>query len=55
MALEVLHRSLVFLRCGEGLEGAQISSFGCLGVLFSRIQSIAARFELSDHGAAAWL
>jgi len=50
MALEILHRSLVLLRFREGGEGAQISSFGRFGILFSRIQPIAASLEFFDHG-----
>src|SRR6266496_1984206 len=48
MPFEVLHRFFVFLRRSPCLERAEISSFPCLRILLSRIQSIAG-FNFSDH------
>lgn len=49
MPFEKLHRTLVLLCRGAGLEGTKVSTFACLRVLFPRIQPVAARGEFSDH------
>src|SRR5262249_16917996 len=48
-SLEVLHGTLVCLRCFPRTEGTQIAPFPSLGISFTRIQSILARFQLSNH------
>ena len=48
-SLEVLHCTLVCLRCFPRTEGTQIAPFPSLGISFTRIQSILARFQLSNH------
>jgi hypothetical protein len=48
-ALEELHGALVFLgRCTRG-ERSEVSTPAGLSVLLSRIKTIFAGFELSDH------
>jgi hypothetical protein len=49
MVLEVLHRFLVFLRCGARLKRAEVSPFSGLRILLPRVQAITARFKFSDH------
>jgi hypothetical protein len=46
---EVLHSSLVILCCLECIERTQISPLPCLRIFFTRIQTVFARTELSDH------
>src|SRR5262245_44406011 len=48
-ALEILHRALVLLSRGPGLERAEIAAPSGLRILLARIEAIAG-FELADHG-----
>lgn len=50
MSLEVLDRPLMFLGSGSGVEGSQVAPFARLWILFSRIQTVFAGFQFSDHG-----
>src|SRR5262245_26885584 len=52
MALEVLHGALVLLGRRPCLEGAEIAAPAGLRVRLARIEAIAARLELADHGLA---
>lgn len=47
--LEILNGAFVFLRRSLCLEGAEISSFACLGIFLARIKSILAAFQFPDH------
>ena len=47
--LEVLHRALVLLGGGAGLEGAEIAAPAGLRIDLARIEAIAARRKLADH------
>jgi hypothetical protein len=49
MVLEVLHRFLVFLRCGARLKRAEVSPLSGLRILLPRVQAITTRFKFSDH------
>ena len=46
--LEVLHRALVLLGGGAGLEGAEIAAPAGLRIDLARIEAIAARRKLAD-------
>src|SRR5262249_16117764 len=48
-ALAVLHRALVFLRRGAGLERAQVAPLAGLRVRLAGVEPIAAVRELADH------
>src|SRR5262245_41855037 len=52
MALEVLHGALVLLGRRPCLEGAEIAAPAGVRVRLARIEAIAARLELADHGLA---
>ncbi len=47
--LEVLHSSLMILRCLECIKRTKISPLPCLRIFFTRIQTVFARTKLSDH------
>src|SRR5262245_15154398 len=52
MTLEVLHGAFVLLGRRARLEGAEIAAPADLRVQLARIEAIAARLELADHGLA---
>ena len=49
MALEILNRAFVFLRCSLAVERAEIFSFTRSRIFLARIQPILARFQFPDH------
>src|SRR3970040_837754 len=49
MALEILHRALVFLGGRSRLEGTKVAAFAVFRILLARIKAVPARFQLADH------
>ena len=50
MPFEILHRTLMALRRGAAIEGAEITSPPGLRVYFARIEPVFAGRQLADHG-----
>jgi hypothetical protein len=55
VALEILHFTLVLFGGFAIVESAEIAALAGIGIDFSRIEAVLARFEFADHGVSPFV